>query len=428
MTLLRAQNSEEALLGACIENPDRILLLALETTEADFTDRIRRRLREVILSIHQQGVSVTYGVLEERYMYLFEDSPADLREVDRIFNQGAVDANWGWHLRQVKSARVRRDVAMASEVLTHTALENPEDEEFLLEASRIATLANQLEVGDKGALMGRDVTPELKTDYFLGKNAMVDLRMGPKARPFAGIRKGEVFTFLARTWAGKSIWASQAVINAGVPSLVISLEMPRLQWWERTLMQLWNQPRQEAMSKLATGRASAEELAILGAAEKRIVLADRCSGTLPALDIAVQQAQSLLKVVPQLVVIDYLQLLRINPRASFYERMSEAAVGIKAFAKRHEISVILLSQIGRQQGGDGSSEVGMESARDSGQIEEAADFLFGLWRPAHQKGLPPEEVRRLEPEMTGRLIKNRRGRAYPWSFQLTPGTLRITPL
>jgi hypothetical protein len=72
-------------------------------------------------------------------------------------------------------------------------------------------------------------------------------------------------------------------------------------------------------------------------------------------------------------------------------------------------------------------EVGLESARDSGQIEEAADFLLGLWRPCMKRGISQEDFKALEPQIRGRLVKNRRGRPFDWNFSLDLGAMRVNP-
>src|SRR5262249_27593508 len=49
-----------------------------------------------------------------------------------------------------------------------------------------------------------------------------------------------------------------------------------------------------------------------------------------------------------------------------------------------------LCQVGRE-GGSGGTPVTLSSARDSGVIEEAADFLWGIGRPELADDLKPEE-------------------------------------
>jgi replicative DNA helicase len=72
--------------------------------------------------------------------------------------------------------------------------------------------------------------------------------------------------------------------------------------------------------------------------------------------------------------------------------------------------VLLACQVDRE-GGNGGSPVDLKAARDSGAIEEAADYLLGLWRPSLDDRLPKEERRARKGELVVRVLKNRSGPA-----------------
>jgi replicative DNA helicase len=52
---------------------------------------------------------------------------------------------------------------------------------------------------------------------------------------------------------------------------------------------------------------------------------------------------------------------------------------MKAIAKKYEVSVIVPHQVNRV--GDRGQRLELDMARDSGAVEETADFVFGLYRP-----------------------------------------------
>ena len=428
MNQIRAEASERAILAAALKDPDRLVFLEIETTPEDFTGLYRPRLRELILRLHHQGVPVTFDLLESSFLSEQKDANIAI-ELDAIRAEVVTSDAWSWHGRMIRSASVRRYLAKQGDALTKAALNGETDEDLLNRAQEISIRAGGLEVKSSQVVPGGDATAEVKTDYFQGKTGFIDLHMGPKAYPFRGLRPGEVFTVLAKTWVGKSLWASQLAINAGVPVLVVSLEMPRVQWWERTLMQFFGRSRLDVLGRVVTGQLTPHEQGNLAALERRMTLCDRCEGTLPALEAAIKRSEAVLHVHPRLVIIDYLQLLNLAGQrgASAYQKASEAAVEVKRLAKRAEIAIVLLSQISRKDGVDGASDVSMESARDSGQIEEAADFLLGLWRPCLRRGITRAEYEAQEPIMRGRLLKNRRGRAFEWNFHLHTGSLQILP-
>lgn len=93
-------------------------------------------------------------------------------------------------------------------------------------------------------------------------------------------------------------------------------------------------------------------------------------------------------VAPTVMVVDYLGLMRWagNPRASLYEKASETARRMKDFAKAHNVLVIMAVQLNRQGGRSGDTEPTLDSLRDSGATEEAADLVLMLWREAAEDG------------------------------------------
>jgi len=127
--------------------------------------------------------------------------------------------------------------------------------------------------------------------------------------------------------------------------------------------------------------------------------------------------------------IDYLGLMD-GPGANTYETISRLATGTKNVAKMLNIPVVLLSQVSRK-GGSGQSEISMDMGRDSGAIEEGADFVLGLWQqPRDEKdhdvwasGLPDDDA---QIDLICRILKNRKGPAgSTWKLELIAKTMQI---
>jgi replicative DNA helicase len=417
------EDSEIALLAACVLEPSLVNHLAAEAHESLFTGE-RRAIRRLLLTLIPAHGKSSHAQLEAEWKA--RNLPTDgLRQISLMRTCDVAGEHWSWHLERVKSAAMRRNVLKRAESVFHAAGNGSTDESILAEVESLGRVGTEHATSAELVTFGEDLTPLVRSERWAERRSIVDLRMG---RRFEGVRGGEVFTLLARTWVGKSAWASQAVLNSKAHALIVSLEMPKVQWWERTAMQLFGVGRHEAVDAISYGRMTPGQAATLAEAEKRIAVADTCDGGFPSMQAAVTRCESRWKKPPALIVIDYLQLLRSPVMGtSRYDRVTECALEVKRFAKRNRAAVILLCQVGRQQGADGSMEIGLESARDSGQIEEAADFMLGLWRPGHAKGLSNEDRERLSSEMKGRLLKNRRGGSFPWNFNFETHRLRITP-
>src|SRR5699024_12119876 len=64
---------------------------------------------------------------------------------------------------------------------------------------------------------------------------------------------------------------------------------------------------------------------------------------------------------------------------------------MKEIAKKLDCLVFVLSQSSRDGGSDGSTPVSLQSARDTGAIEETGDYVLGVYRPAVASNLSNDE-------------------------------------
>jgi len=113
----------------------------------------------------------------------------------------------------------------------------------------------------------------------------------------------------------------------------------------------------------------------------------------------------------ELIVIDYLQLLRA-PEYSRHGRQVEitmVSAGIKGMAKELGIPVLVLSQLSRAPEARGGEEKPkLSDLRDSGSIEQDADIVMLLRRPCRTSNDPEREDRTLA---IVEIAKNRNGPA-----------------
>jgi replicative DNA helicase len=95
-----------------------------------------------------------------------------------------------------------------------------------------------------------------------------------------------------------------------------------------------------------------------------------------------------------LFVIDYLQLLHSTARRAEnrQQEIADISNGIKSLAKELNVPVIVLSQLNRDLEKDKNRKPQLSDLRESGAIEQDADVVCLLYKPAPKKGgLPDEE-------------------------------------
>lgn len=99
----------------------------------------------------------------------------------------------------------------------------------------------------------------------------------------------------------------------------------------------------------------------------------------------------------ELVVVDYLQLLRPDARTNGkYEAVSEVSMALKALAKDNDLAVLALAQLSRVVETRPDKRPQLSDLRDSGQIEQDADSVIFLLRNEYY--LRKEEPDAMDPK------------------------------
>ena len=125
------------------------------------------------------------------------------------------------------------------------------------------------------------------------------------------------------------------------------------------------------------------------------------------------------------VFVDYFGLLKDDERSSSeYQRASNVARGIQDVTQELQFFNMILSQVTRA-GGDGTERLSYDMSRDSGVIEEVADYWAGLWRAPLAEN---EEHKKSGIEkIIGSVSKNRHGQTGDFTLWKNMSTLRLLP-
>jgi len=204
-----------------------------------------------------------------------------------------------------------------------------------------------------------------------------------------GWRGGQLVILAARPAMGKTAVAlhfAQAAAGAGVPVCIFSLEMPATQLGGRMLVGASGVDARAFRS----GAVSTEDWQRIepGAArlsELPVTIIDTPSISVPAIRAQCRALQRQGRC--GMVVIDYLQLTapdsdKRNNREREVAEMSRAA---KVLAKELDVPVILLSQLSRKVEERADKTPILADLRESGAIEQDADMVIFIDRPAIRK-------------------------------------------
>jgi len=253
----------------------------------------------------------------------------------------------------------------------------------------------------------------LKKNRFITGVIQIDKRI-------RGVAGGEVLTIIARSGSFKTAMLQNLLKNyidhSSWASVFFSIEMPVASLTERYLEildgctgkeveDLFSDPS-EADIQRVTENSFKHELDKLFVIPTRVSLSD--------ISAYVQLIEREKNIKVGVIGIDYLGLME-GLGVSEYEIISRLSIGLKSTAKLLNIPVIVLAQVNRK-GGGGTNEISLDMGRGSGAIEEAADFVLGLWQAGDED----------EKELICKILKNRKGSVGSrWRLDLIPQTLQI---
>ncbi len=214
-------------------------------------------------------------------------------------------------------------------------------------------------------------------------------------RVTSGLQKSDLIIIAGRPSMGKSALALSMVDHIGVNAkkgvALFSLEMSKEQLVQRMLC---SQARVDAQ-KVRTGFLSPSDWPKLTAAAGKLSTAPIFIDDTPALSTLELRAKARrLKsnYDIQLIVVDYLQLMRSSYRAeSRQQEISEISRSLKDLARELRVPLIALSQLSRAVESRQDHRPQLADLRESGAIEQDADLVGLLIREEYY--VPTEENR-----------------------------------
>jgi len=206
-------------------------------------------------------------------------------------------------------------------------------------------------------------------------------------RMTSGMHPSEMIVIAARPSMGKTALAMNIAEHVAVTEKlsvgVFSLEMSSQQLVQRLLCSR----ARVNLQKVRDGFLSERDFPSLTAAasklaEAKIFIDDSASLTILELRAKARRLKAQQDV--QLIIVDYLQLLRSTSRRAQDNRqleISEISAGLKGLAKELKIPLIVVAQLNRQPEARSGGKPRLSDLRESGSIEQDADLVGLLVRP-----------------------------------------------
>lgn len=246
-----------------------------------------------------------------------------------------------------------------------------------------------------------------------------------------GIQNGQVVVLLARTGTGKTISLVNMFHNIlqndpGKKILFFSLEQTRNEWFDRALKvySFYNNPKPKSLEEVETWRrylyerdekhrlkysiASFNIPGMIDFYQENLMIADKNKITEDEFRVCVDDYIEATGSKPDIIAVDYLGYWARAFKGEGYERTTAAIMKLKELGKDLQVPIITPHQVNRMAN---DQDIGLTSSRDSGAVEETADFVFGLQRVQQQEadakntGMRSIDIN----ELTINILKSRHG-------------------
>ena len=201
----------------------------------------------------------------------------------------------------------------------------------------------------------------------------------------AGFQPSDLIIVAGRPAMGKTAFAlniaMRSAIEYSTPSVVFSLEMSKEQLMQRMLCTR----AKVDLANLRRGFLTDADWSRLYDAAQDLTAAPIYIDDTPALttlDVRARCRRLKADRDLQLVIVDYLQLMRASGRTDSREQeISEISRSLKALAKEVNVPVVALSQLNRKvEDRPGSKRPILSDLRESGAIEQDADVIGFVYR------------------------------------------------
>lgn len=387
---------EEIVLGACLLESKAITLVASILRPEVFYTETNRDIYAALQSLYHAGQAIDIMTIKEELARRGKlESIGGLYTLVRISSRVVSSAHLEYHARILKQKYIRREAILGFHKLLALAADETTDiDDTLADAHTLLDrLENECGTAEHLRSMSQlmeDTIKLIEARVAGNKNGVTGLPTGfaDLDRLTCGWQPGEEIVIAARPAVGKTALAlhlARTAASAGYHIAVYSLEMLGERLGDRWLLAATTgvnpdhlRSRQLTPSELRQVHEASTELSRLP-----IHIDDNPSVSMDYIRSSAKLLQS--KGKCDGVIIDYLQLCDMKSDQHNRNREQEVAQAsrkAKMLAKELNIPVILLSQLNRNVEGHPDNRPNLSDLRESGAIEQDADVVLMLSRPA----------------------------------------------
>ena len=395
----QALEVEACVLGALINEPKIIVeVVDLLRPELFYKKDNQHICKAIIELTHNENTVDILTIAEQLKQYNKLKAIGGTTALVELSNKVSTSAHINSHIKILMDYSIRRQLISLSAELRALAHKGEQEAMSMLDHGEqtLFTIANtylRLDYTPLDKVM-EDIIARLRTQKDTNKSGLSGVPSGFRGIDSitGGWQKGDLIVVAARPSMGKTAFATSLLRNAAlqfeVPVAFFSLEMSAQQMGERLIAS-------EAGIEsdiFRRGQLSSQHIDLLAGDDvqkllKMPVFIDD-TAALNIMELRSKARRLCLRHKVQLIIVDYLQLMRGDDRNKNYSGNREQEIAsisrtLKVLAKELNIPIIAVSQLSRAVESRTDKRPMLSDLRESGAIEQDADMVLFLYRPEY---------------------------------------------
>lgn len=382
--------AEKSVLGAVLIDEEGLVKVVELLKPTHFYKTAHKNVYECMLNLYERREPIDLITLpQELKKQSMLEAIGGVGYLTELVNSVPTASNAEYYAKIIVDSALRRDIISAGGKITQLGFETPDVEDLLDNSEQLLYSVSQDRLHQDFVPISDtlQITFERLDELSKTKGALRGVPMGLKTldRMLSGLQRENLIILAARPSVGKSsiaINTAQYAATAHNKSIAIfSLEMGREQVVDRMIsaqgdIDNW---------RITTGNLEPEDFERYGIAAGELAEAPIYIDDTPGigiLELRTKARRLQLDKKIDLIIVDYLQLIKGRTTENRVQEVSEISQALKNLARELKVPVLALSQLSRaveQRGGDKRPQ--LSDLRDSGSIEQDADIVMFLYRP-----------------------------------------------
>jgi replicative DNA helicase len=408
---MKEQNNEEIILGCIIHNPQNSYKAFELLKREHFLNRINGDLFFMLCNMNNKNIPIEMlTVMAEIKAIGLVEQLGGFYGISKLTDYAATNSG----VTSIESccyliieAYLRSRIELIGLSLTNDC-KNPLNDVFEL-LSKTEKILGELQNGvikkksESIGILKQEVLSDIEKVLHTGIASGVPTSIHRLNLQTNGWQKSDLIILAGRPAMGKTSVAIDFCLTPalnGTPTAFFSLEMSSHQLASRILSVISQMNVQDIVNKRLTFDML-KELNNISQPLNNTPLYIDDSPSITLFELKTKARRLVKEKQVELIVIDYLQLMRGEGNKQREQEISEISRGLKALAKELNVPIIALSQLSRKCEERADKKPMLSDLRESGAIEQDADMVMFCHRPEYY-GLT-------EYELGGDIINNVQG-------------------